>query len=86
MKPDGLLQGLDQWFLINYNTNLNIYPVCNHTRLVRIAKRLVRYNVADGRSSEKETQRRAQYSCEKCGKKFGAWKHLRQHKVESHSY
>jgi hypothetical protein len=55
------------------------------TALVRIAKRLVRYNVAEGRASEKE-QRRTQYSCEKCGKKFGAWKHLRQHKVESHSY
>ncbi|AFU59933.1 zinc finger C2H2 domain-containing protein [Candidatus Nitrososphaera gargensis Ga9.2] len=54
--------------------------------MVRIAKRLVRYNVADGRASEKGMQGRMQYSCEKCGKKFGAWKHLRQHKVESHSY
>ncbi|HEX7032591.1 MAG TPA: hypothetical protein VF172_06295 [Nitrososphaera sp.] len=52
--------------------------------MVRIAKRLVRYNIVEGRSSE--VRRRMQYSCEKCGKKFGAWKHLRQHKVETHSY
>jgi len=32
------------------------------------------------------SNRPMQYSCEKCGKKFSAWKHLRQHKVESHSY
>jgi transcriptional regulator NrdR family protein len=54
--------------------------------LVRIAKRLVRYNVSDSRASEKEGEKRVQYSCEKCGRKFGAWKHLRQHKVEDHSY
>ena|GEM_PF-2413986 len=34
----------------------------------------------------KTNTRRMQYSCEKCGKTFGSWKNLRQHKVESHSY
>jgi DNA-directed RNA polymerase subunit RPC12/RpoP len=63
-----------------------IAPACNQKRLVRIAKRLVRYNVVEGRAAEKENPRHTQYSCEKCGKKFGAWKHLRQHKVENHSY
>jgi hypothetical protein len=52
--------------------------------LVRIAKRLVRYNILEEDSGY--SSRRMQYSCEKCAKKFGAWKHLRQHKVESHSY
>ena len=51
--------------------------------MARIAKRLVRYNTV--RPDEGRT-RRMQYSCEKCGKVFDAWKHLRQHKVEDHSY
>ncbi|MDW0121621.1 MAG: hypothetical protein QOK81_03285 [Nitrososphaeraceae archaeon] len=52
--------------------------------MVRIAKRLVRYNMLEEDSTY--SNRRMQYACEKCAKKFGAWKHLRQHKVESHSY
>ncbi|HEX2615070.1 MAG TPA: hypothetical protein VHL10_06225 [Nitrososphaera sp.] len=54
--------------------------------MVRIAKRLVRFNVAEDAESSQRRARRIQYSCEKCGKVFGAWKHLRQHKVEKHSY
>lgn len=53
--------------------------------MVRIAKRLVRYNVKQ-HDTVHQSSRRIQYSCEKCGKVFGSWKHLRQHKVDSHSY
>jgi hypothetical protein len=55
----------------------------NRSHLARIAKRLVRYNTVKPPDSR---TRRMQYSCEKCGKVFDAWKHLRQHKVEDHSY
>jgi hypothetical protein len=74
-------------YYFNDNTNLHIEPAAKHCRLVRIAKRLVRFNMADGASENVNTYtRRMQYSCEKCGKTFGSWKNLRQHKVESHSY
>ncbi|MDQ5875847.1 MAG: hypothetical protein M3288_03295 [Thermoproteota archaeon] len=53
--------------------------------MVRIAKRLVRYNILE-EDSTYSSSRRMQYSCEKCAKKFGSWKYLRQHKVETHSY
>ena len=51
--------------------------------LVRIAKRLVRFNVMEDEGS---STTRVRYSCEKCGQMFGSWKHLRLHKVEKHSY
>gem|GEM_PF-1060986 len=64
--------------------------------LVRVAKRLVRYNTkGDGAipaSSQSESaaktayRKRMQYSCEKCGQVFQAWKYLHKHKVDRHSY
>jgi hypothetical protein len=71
-------------------------------QLVRIPKRLVRYNLKNGYyritnqySNQKNKSvlsdksvytRQLQYACEKCGKTFNAWKRLHLHKVENHSY
>jgi transposase-like protein len=71
-------------------------------QLVRIPKRLVRYNLRteyyritnqysnlENKSVHAEKSvynRKQQYACEKCGKVFNAWKNLHLHKVENHSY
>jgi hypothetical protein len=71
-------------------------------QLVRIPKRLVRYNLRteyyritnqysnlENKSVHTEKSvynRKQQYACEKCGKFFNAWKNLHLHKVENHSY
>ena len=71
-------------------------------QLVRIPKRLVRYNLKTGYhritnqysnqknksmlADKSEYNRKLQYACEKCGKTFSAWKNLHLHKVENHSY
>ncbi|HEV8386946.1 MAG TPA: hypothetical protein VGQ03_04925 [Nitrososphaera sp.] len=54
--------------------------------MVRVSKRLVRYNTVEEEDVTSRAARHTRYSCEKCGKVFAAWKYLRQHKVEKHSY
>jgi len=55
-------------------------------RLVRVSKRLVRYNTVEQDEAEQNNAKHMRYRCEKCGKVFAAWKYLRQHKVDNHSY
>ncbi|HEY7734583.1 MAG TPA: hypothetical protein VIB07_07300 [Nitrososphaera sp.] len=54
--------------------------------MVRVSKRLVRYNTVEQEDAEQRNAKHVRYCCEKCGKVFAAWKYLRQHKVENHSY
>lgn len=74
----------------------------SENQLVRIPKRLIRYNSKTeyyritNQYSNRENKslitdktvynRKQQYACEKCGKAFNAWKNLHLHKVENHSY
>ncbi len=74
----------------------------SQNQLVRIPKRLVRYNLKSEyhiitnqyASLENKSvlaaksvyNRKQQYACEKCGEVFNAWKNLHIHKVENHSY
>jgi hypothetical protein len=74
----------------------------SQNQLVRIPKRLVRYNlkseyhIITNQYASRENKsvlaaksvynRKQQYACEKCGKVFNAWKNLHVHKVENHSY
>jgi len=89
-------------FTSSYTKRPYIEDMFSQNQLVRIPKRLVRYNLKteyhmitnqytnlENKSvfaGKSVYNRRQQYACEKCGRAFNAWKNLHLHKVEIHSY
>ena len=89
-------------FKLFYIKRLYSINMFSQNQLVRIRKRLVRYNLKSeyhiliNQYASRENKsvlaaksvynRKQQYACEKCGKVFNAWTNLHVHKVENHSY
>lgn len=89
-------------FKLSYTKRPYSRNMFSQNQLVRIPKRLVRYNlkseyhIITNQYTSRENKsvlaaksvynRKQQYACEKCGKVFNAWKNLHLHKVENHSY